>query len=205
MGKILLTAKEQNIYNVGGSQKISKGFILRPVRYTTMSSKDILEYCTQNSMVPPAYVSASMHALTQSIRNFLLNGHSVEFPNLGTFRITCESTATDNLEAAGIRQLVDFKIRFLPSTDLKEDLAKIDCELEGVYEIVGERVLERDTDGNPIRTEKLYSKIKGGESEIIDITDDNEDDDDDDDNNSNTSPDNGDSGNTNQGNGGFEG
>ena len=205
MGKILLTAKEQNIYNVGGSQKISKGFVLRPVRYTTMSSKDILEYCTQNSMVPPAYVSASMHALTQSIRNFLLNGHSVEFPNLGTFRITCESTATDNLEAAGIRQLVDFKIRFLPSTDLKEDLAKIDCELEGVYEIVGERVLERDADGNPIRTEKLYSKIKGGEAEIIDITDDNEDDDDNDDNNSNTSPDNGDSGNTNQSGGGFEG
>ena len=204
MGKILLTAKEQNIFNVGGSQKISKGFILRPVRYTTMSSKDILEYCTQNSMVPPAYVSASMHALTQSIRNFLLNGHSVEFPNLGTFRITCESTATDNLEAAGIRQLVDFKIRFLPSTDLKEDLAKIDCELEGVYEIVGERVLERDADGNPIRTEKLYSKIKGGEAEIIDITDDNEDDDDEDDN-TDTSPDNGDSGNSNQGSGGFEG
>lgn len=204
MGKILLTAKEQNIFNVGGSQKISKGFILRPVRYTTMSSKDILEYCTQNSMVPPAYVSATMHALTQSIRNFLLNGHSVEFPSLGTFRITCESTATDNLELAGIRQLVDFKIRFLPSTDLKEDLAKIDCELEGVYEIVGERVLERDADGTPIRTEKLYSKIKGGEAEIIDITDDNEDDDDEDDN-TNTSPDNGDSGNSNQGGGGFEG
>ena len=91
MGKILLTTKEQNIYNVGGSREISKGFVLRPVRYTTMSSKDILEYCSQNSMVPPAYVAATMHALTQSIRNFLLNGHSVEFPNLGTFRITCES------------------------------------------------------------------------------------------------------------------
>ena len=199
MGKILLTAKEQNIYNVGGSQKISKGFILRPIRYTTMSSKEILEYCAQNSMVPPAYVAATMHALTQSIRNFLLNGHSVEFPNLGTFRITCESSATNNLEAAGIRQLVDFKIRFLPSSDLKEDLSKIDCELEGVYEIVGERVLERDADGNPIRTEKLYSKIKGGENEIIENDDE---DDDENDENTNTHPDNGDSGNSNQGNGG---
>lgn len=202
MGKILLTAKEQNIFNIGGSQKISKGFILRPVRYTTISDKDILEYCTQNSMVPPAYVAATMHALTQSIRNFLLNGHSVEFPNLGTFRITCESTATDNLEAAGIRQLVDFKIRFLPSSDLKEDLSNIDCELEGVYEIVGERVLERDADGKPIRTEKLYSKIKGAEDEIIESTDDENNDEDD----TNSQPDNGDSGNSNQGGGGgFEG
>lgn len=168
MGKILLAAKEQNIYNVGGSHEISKGFILRPVRYTTMSSKDILEYCTQNSMVPPAYVAATMHALTQSIRNFLLNGHSVEFPNLGTFRITCESTATNDLELAGIRQLLDFKIRFLPSNDLKEELAKIECELEGVYEIVGERVLERDADGKPIRTEKVYSKVRGGEDKLLD-------------------------------------
>ena len=168
MGKILLAAKEQNIYNVGGSHEISKGFILRPVRYTTMSSKDILEYCTQNSMVPPAYVAATMHALTQSIRNFLLNGHSVEFPNLGTFRITCESTATNDLELAGIRQLLDFKIRFLPSNDLKEELAKIECELEGVYEIVGERVLERDADGKPIRTEKIYSKVRGGEDKLLD-------------------------------------
>ena len=203
MGKILLTAKEQNIYNIGGSQKISKGFILRPVRYTTMSSKDILEYCTQNSMVPPAYVSATMHALTQSIRNFLLNGHSVEFPNLGTFRITCESSATDNLELAGIRQLAEFKIRFLPSSDLKEDLAKIDCELEGVYEIVGERVLERDADGNPIRTEKLYSKIKGGEDEIIESTDDY--DDDDDENNEPESGGNNDTGGGGTGGGGFAG
>ena len=168
MGKILLAAKEQNIYNVGGSHEISKGFILRPVRYTTMSSKDILEYCTQNSMVPPAYVAATMHALTQSIRNFLLNGHSVEFPNLGTFRITCESTATNDLELAGIRQLLDFKIRFLPSNDLKEELAKIECELEGVYEIIGERVLERDADGKPIRTEKVYSKVRGGEDNLLD-------------------------------------
>lgn len=168
MGKILLAAKEQNIYNVGGSHEISKGFILRPVRYSTMSSKDILEYCTQNSMVPPAYVAATMHALTQSIRNFLLNGHSVEFPNLGTFRITCESTATNDLELAGIRQLLDFKNRFLPSNDLKEELAKIECELEGVYEIVGERVLERDADGKPIRTEKVYSKVRGGEDELLD-------------------------------------
>lgn len=98
----------------------------------------------------------------------MLNGHSVEFPNLGTFRITCESTATNDLELTGIRQLLDFKIRFLPSNDLKEELAKIECELEGVYEIVGERVLERDADGKPIRTEKVYSKVRGGEDELLD-------------------------------------
>ena len=186
MGKILLTTKEQNIYNVGGSREISKGFVLRPVRYTTMSSKDILEYCSQNSMVPPAYVAATMHALTQSIRNFLLNGHSVEFPNLGTFRITCESVSTDDSEEAGIKQLVDFKIRFLPSLDLKNDLKKVECELDGVYKIVGEIVLERDAEGNPVRVEKLYAKVREGESSSS--TNDN--------NGNITPPDNGGGGNT---------
>ena len=188
MGKILLAAKEQNIYNVGGSHEISKGFVLRPVRYTTMSSKDILEYCSQNSMVPPAYVAATMHALTQSIRNFLLNGHSVEFPNLGTFRITCESVSTTDSEEAGIKQLVDFKIRFLPSLDLKNDLKKVECELDGVYKVVGEIVLERDTEGNPVRVEKLYAKVREGESSSS--TDNSND------NNGNTTPGGGGGGNT---------
>lgn len=51
---------------------------------------------------------------------------------------------------------------------MKEELAKIECELEGVYEIVGERVLERDADGKPICTEKVYSKVRGSEDELLD-------------------------------------
>ena len=199
MGKIKMKAQEQNMFNVGGNKTITKGYVLRPMRYTTMSGKEIVEQCARTSMVPKAYVNASMTALSDCIINYLFNGHSVEFPNLGIFYLTCESTSTSDTDEAGLQQFADLKIRFLPCKELKMELKKVECELDGVYEVVGERVLERDADGKPIRTEKVYAKVRSGEDELIDT------DYDDDDNNSNTPPDNGDSGNTNQGGGGFEG
>ena len=48
------------------------------------------------------------------------------------------------------------------------ELKKVEYELDGVYEVVGERVLERDADGKPIRTEKVYAKVRGGDDDLLD-------------------------------------
>ena len=201
MGKIKLKAQEQNMFNLGGKQMTSKGYILRPVRYNTMRSKDVVEQCVKSSMVPKAYVNATMIALSDCIINYLFNGHSVEFPNLGIFYLTCESTSTTESEEAGLQQFADFRIRFRPCKELKTELEKVEYELDGVYEVIGERVLERDANGKPIRTEKIYSKVRGGEDDLL------TDDDTDPDGGSTTEPDSG--GNSGGGNnpdsGGFEG
>ena len=75
-------------------------------------------------------------------------------------------------------------------------IEKVECELDGVYEVIGERVLERDADGKPIRTEKIYSKVRGGDDELLDedYTPDN---------GGNSEPDSG--GNNDSGGGGFAG
>ena len=88
MSKILVKAQQQNVYNLNGSDTTGMAYVLRPVRYTTMNAEDIINYCSANSIVPKAYLSASMIAIAQCIENFLLNGHSVEFPNLGIFSLT---------------------------------------------------------------------------------------------------------------------
>lgn len=168
MGKIKMKAQEQNMFNVGGNKIITKGYVLRPMRYTTMSGKEIVEQCARTSMVPKAYVNATMTALSDCIINYLFNGHSVEFPNLGIFYLTCDSNSTSDTDAAGLQQFADFKIRFLPCKELKMELKKVEYELDGVYEVVGERVLERDANGKPIRTEKVYAKVRGGEDELLD-------------------------------------
>ena len=201
MGKIKMKAQEQNMFNVGGNKTTTKGYVLRPMRYTTMSGKEVVEQCAKNSMVPKAYVNATMTALSDCIINYLFNGHSVEFPNLGIFYLTCESSSTADTDEAGLQQFADFKIRFLPCKDLKMELKKVECELDGVYEVIGERVLERDADGKPIRTEKVYSKVRGGEDELLD-------EDYSPDNGDNSEPDSGgnnDSGGSGTGGGGFAG
>lgn len=108
-----------------------------------------------------------MVALSECVVNYLFNGHSVEFPNLGIFFLTCESTTTVETDEAGLKQFGKFKIRFRPRKELAQELERVECELDGVYKVIGERVLERDGNGTPTRTEKIYSKVKGGEDELL--------------------------------------
>ena len=62
MSKILVKAQQQNVYNLNGSGTTGMAYVLRPVRCTTMNAEDIINYCSANSIVPKAYLSASMIA-----------------------------------------------------------------------------------------------------------------------------------------------
>ena len=138
MGKIVVKAQQQTVFNKDKSGVKSNAYVLRPVRYTTMRSNDIVNYCAANSVVPKAYLSASMVALAQCIENFLLNGHSVEFPNLGIFSLSSNGVSEADVNKAGIAQLNRLNVRFLPCTQLKTQVENVDLEFDGVYDIAGE-------------------------------------------------------------------
>ena len=149
MGKIVVKAQQQTVFNKDKSGVKSYAYVLRPVRYTTMNSNDIINYCAANSIVPKAYLSASMVALSQCIENFLLNGHSVEFPNLGIFSLSSSGISETDVNKAGIVQLNKLNVRFLPCIQLKTEVENVDLEFDGVYDIAGE-----NEDG-----EKYYRKV----------------------------------------------
>ncbi len=149
MGKIVVKAQQQTVFNKDKSGVKSYAYVLCPVRYTTMNSNDIINYCAANSIVPKAYLSASMVALSQCIENFLLNGHSVEFPNLGIFSLSSSGISETDVNKAGIVQLNKLNVRFLPCTQLKTEVENVDLEFDGVYDIAGE-----NEDG-----EKYYRKV----------------------------------------------
>ena len=149
MGKILVKAQQQTVFNKDKSGEKSLAYVLRPVRYTTMRANDIVNYCATNSIVPKAYVHAAMIALAQCVENFLLNGHSVEFPNLGIFSLASQGITEADAGKAGVNQLIKLRVRFLPCTELKTLVDKVVLEFDGVYDIAGQ-----STTGV-----KFYSKV----------------------------------------------
>lgn len=163
MSKILVKAQQQPVYNLNGSGTTGLAYVLRPVRYTTMGSADIVNYCVANSIVPKAYLSASMVALSQCIENFLLNGHSVEFPNLGIFSLTSSGISEADINKVGIEQLHKLNVRFLPCTQLKAEVEAVTLEFEGIYDIAGEELVGNRADGN-VKSYKYYKKVRRGNS-----------------------------------------
>ena len=165
MSKILVKAQQQNVYNLNGSGITGLAYVLRPVRYTTMNAEDIINYCSANSIVPKAYLSASMIAIAQCIENFLLNGHSVEFPNLGIFSLTSSGISEADINKVGMEQFHKLNVRFLPSSQLKAEVEAVTLEFDGIYDIAGEEVVGNRADGT-LKSYKYYKKVRRGQMEI---------------------------------------
>ena len=165
MSKILVKAQQQPVYNLNGSGTTGLAYVLRPVRYTTMNAEDIVNYCVANSVVPKAYLNASMVALAQCIENFLLNGHSVEFPNLGIFSLTSSGISEADINKVGMEQLHKLNVRFLPCTELKAEVESVTLEFDGIYDIAGEDLVGNRAEGN-VKSYKYYKKVRRGPSTL---------------------------------------
>ena len=161
MSKILVKAQQQPVYNLNGTGTTGLAYVLRPVRYTTMNADDIVNYCVANSVVPKTYLSAAMIAFAQCIQNFLLNGHSVEFPNLGIFSLTSSGISEADINKVGMEQLHKLNVRFLPCTELKAEVEAVTLEFDGIYDIAGEVVVGDRGDGTP-KSYKQYKKVRRG-------------------------------------------
>ena len=102
-----------------------EGYVSRAVTYSKIDGEDVLEYAAHNSGINQAQLSAAMYAIRQSFVNFLLNGHSVELPGVGIFRVGVNAKMVDEATKVSVDQIYRRKIHFLPSTVLKDRLTRI--------------------------------------------------------------------------------
>ena len=96
-------------------------------RYSTISYESVVSYASQAAGVPESSIILSMEALFDAMNYFVLNGHSVKIPNLGTFYLSVrvKSAATKEEFIANFEQnLRHVSICFLPSPELKAKIAK---------------------------------------------------------------------------------
>ena len=102
-------------------------------RYSTITYEAIVAYAAKAAAVPESSIEMAMEAIFDAMNYFVLNGHSVQIPNLGTFSlgINCkssqnESDFTQNF-ADNLRRV---SIRFLPDVELKQMIANTAIETQ---------------------------------------------------------------------------
>jgi nucleoid DNA-binding protein len=108
-------------------------------RYSTIAYKDIVAYAAKAAAVPESSITMAMEAIYDALSYFVLNGHSVEVPNLGIFRLTVKCKAANTLEdfTAGFNEnLRSVNIRFLPCSELKAQIASTSINA-GVGDLTG--------------------------------------------------------------------
>lgn len=98
----------------------------RAVRYSTIPYSSIISYAAQAASVPEANIEISMEALFDALNYFVMNGHSVQIPHLGTFylKVRVKSTATKEEFVANFsKNFRQISIGFLPDPELKAMIA----------------------------------------------------------------------------------
>lgn len=76
----------------------------------------------ENAHIPVAQIPAVFTAIVKSIQSFCLNGHSVSFPDFGTFRATLHSAGVEEVEDFTADDIKGLRLRFLPSAKLNYEL-----------------------------------------------------------------------------------
>lgn len=111
-------------------------------RYSTIPYAAIVAYAAKAAAVPESSIEMSMEALYDALNYFVLNGHSVQIPYLGTFSLSVRAKSSEseaeftNNFAQNLRGV---RLNFLPDSDLKAMIAStaistavVDEEFDGV-------------------------------------------------------------------------
>lgn len=61
------------------------------LHYTNISEAELMHYMQQNSQLGKGLAVAAVEAFKAAFTTFLMNGHSMQVPYLGTFSLTCNS------------------------------------------------------------------------------------------------------------------
>ena len=107
-------------------------------QYSNIPRDEILDAAQRNSNVPKSFLSTTLDAIEKEILNHVMNGHSIEIPNLGTIYPSVKSQAlvrgedySDSEELVSLLPgtISKVKFKFRPSPKIKRLVNKQSIKL----------------------------------------------------------------------------
>lgn len=100
-------------------------FYAQPELYSQISKDDIVEAAQRNTSIPRAYLDMAYDALINEVENFVMNGHSVQIPNLGTISCRINGTGAETRVEYTTEYIRKVGFTFLPDPYIKKLLKKV--------------------------------------------------------------------------------
>lgn len=100
-------------------------YYAQPELYSQISKQDIIEAAQRNTSIPRAYLDMAYDALINEVENFVMNGHSVQIPNLGTISCRIRGDGADSRDKYSTDLISKVGFTFLPDPYIKKLLKKI--------------------------------------------------------------------------------
>lgn len=86
--------------------------------------KEIAQLLSDETTLNPKEAEMALSQFQKILVRILLDGHSVQLSDWGSFYLTCNSTGHDSEEEVSATSIAGLNIRFKPGNELKEAIAK---------------------------------------------------------------------------------
>ena len=89
------------------------------VSFSNIGNDQMVEYLAVNSGINRPLAIAAVNALRAIFVNYLMNGHTVQIPQLGTFSLSAKCKLVNDIKDAGPDSIKRLKIRFTPKSTIR--------------------------------------------------------------------------------------
>ena len=135
---IKLKAIETNVSFEKGVEKWA--YVIRPELYGQLNATKVIAEAALRSGIAKGAISAAWDALSEVIRAWATEGHSVAVPGVGTMRFGVRSTSVADVNMVGSSLITSRRVIFTPSVEIKDELAKTSVSITCI-----------DRDGNVVK------------------------------------------------------
>lgn len=100
---------------------VTKGILYyaQKITYTNVSPLQLVQRIVANTGIPSASINAAVSAITDSVINFVLNGHSVQIGDIMSIRGTVSSAGVPTRDEVTARQVKRLNFRVAWGTEIK--------------------------------------------------------------------------------------
>lgn len=85
------------------------------VCYSNVNDQALIDYMVESCQVSRIVAMSAVAAFSRLIKNYVLNGHTVKIPSLGTFRLSCRAKAQTSADKVTAKTIKNLHIVFTPA------------------------------------------------------------------------------------------
>jgi len=124
MGKVFIKAKQQ-FFKPGESNM----YFTKSVTYSKISFDLLIKHIASDSGMSEGACEGAVRSIVKQIEEMVLNGHTINVKQLGTFKLSISAKAPLTSEEAGAKQVYRRRILFHPAEDVKDEIenTRLEC------------------------------------------------------------------------------
>ena len=99
-------------------------YVLQADLYSKLSQSKVIQEAALRSGISKGSINAAWDALSEVIKAWATEGHSVAVPGLGSMRFGLRATSVSDVNKVGSNLITTRRVIFTPSVEIKEELAR---------------------------------------------------------------------------------